>query len=214
MFQFARVCALAVLLAQASGAPQPPASQPPQQPQPPPQPPPRFRTETNLVRVDAYATKDGVPVQDLTAADFEVSEDNAPQKIDSFEHIVVRTGGAPEERSEPSSVTVANQLAADPRRRVFVLYLDTEHVGFEGSHAIRQPLIDLMQRVMSDDDLVGVMTPEMSPSQLTFGRRTRVIEAGLTEKPSARGGPPSLPSRTDGGCFVRTKPSPDGGLIP
>jgi VWFA-related protein len=174
VFQFARVCAFgALLLAQAP--PQPPASQQP----PPPQPPPRFRTETNLVRVDVYATKDGVALQDLTADDFEVAEDDTPQKIDTFEHIVVRTGGPQEARAEPASVTAANELAADPRRRVFVLYLDIEHVGIEGSHAIKEPLIELMTRMMSDDDLVGVMTPTMSPSQITFGRRTRVIEEGL-----------------------------------
>jgi VWFA-related protein len=174
VFQFVRVCALgALVIAQAAGTPQPPA---PQQPQ---QPPPRFRTETNLVRVDAYATKDGEPVQDLTAADFEVYEDNAPQKIDSFEHIVVRGGGSQEERSEPASVRAANELAADPRRRVFVVYLDIEHVSVIGSHSIKEPLIDLLTRIMSPDDLVGVMTPTMSPSQITFGRRTQVIEEGL-----------------------------------
>jgi VWFA-related protein len=178
VFQFARVCGFGLLLlAQAPGtASQPPAQQPQQ---PPPQPPPRFRTETNLVRVDVYATKDGVPVQDLSAADFEVYEDNTPQKIDSFEHIVVGTGGPQEERSEPTSVTAANQLAADPRRRVFVVYLDIEHVSYDGSHNIKEPLIDLMTRIMGPDDLVGVMTPTMSPSQITFGRRTGVIEEGL-----------------------------------
>ena len=132
MFQFARVCALgAVLLAQATAAPQapPPPAPPSQQPQ---QPPPRFRAETNLVRVDVYATKDGVPVQDLTAADFEVFEDNAPQKIESFEHIVVRHRRAAGARSEPTSVTAANALAADPRRRVFVIYLDINHVELRG----------------------------------------------------------------------------------
>jgi VWFA-related protein len=176
VFQFARVCAFgAVLLAQAAGSPPPPASSQ----QTPQQPPPRFRAETNLVRVDAYATKGGVPIQDLTAEDFEVSEDNTPQKIDSFEHIVVRPAGPQELLVEPTSVTAANQLAADPRRRVFVVFLDIEHVSVEGSHAIKEPLIDLMERVMSDDDLVAVMTPEMSPSHLTFGRKTRVIEEGL-----------------------------------
>jgi VWFA-related protein len=176
VFQFARVCAFgAVLLAQAAGSPPPPASSQ----QTPPQQPPRFRAETNLVRVDAYATKDGVPIQDLTADDFEILEDNTPQKIDTFEHIVVRTGGSQEERSEPTSVSAANALAADPRRRVFVVYLDIEHVSYEGSHNIKEPLIDLLTRIMGPDDLVGVMTPTMSPSQITFGRRTRVIEDGL-----------------------------------
>jgi VWFA-related protein len=154
-------------------AAQQPTSPSPQSPQP------RFRTETNLVRVDVYATKDEVPVQDLTAEDFEISEDNTPQKIDSFEHIVVRSGGPQDELVEPSSVTAANQLAADPHRRVFVIYLDIEQVSVEGSHNIKEPLIDLMQRIVGPDDLVGVMTPEMSPSQITFGRRTRIIEDGL-----------------------------------
>jgi VWFA-related protein len=147
--------------------------------QPPQQPPPRFRTETNLVRVDVYPSKDGIPVQDLEAADFEIFEDDAPQKIDSFEHIVVTPAGPSDTLVEPASVTQANQLAADPRRRVFVLFLDTEHVSYEGSHAIKEPLIELMNRIMGADDLVGVMTPTMSPSQITFGRRTQVIEEGL-----------------------------------
>lgn len=198
MFQFARFIVLVALgvaagiqtppplsAPQAQQPQQPPTQTPPQatpqppQQQTPPQPPPRFRTASNLVRVDVYVTKDGVPVQDLTAADLEVSEDNAPQKIDSFEHIVVRPAGPREALVEPSSVMAANQLAADPRRRVFVLFLDTETVSYEGSHAIKEPLIELMTRMMGPDDLVGVMTPTMSPSQITFGRRTKVIEDGL-----------------------------------
>jgi VWFA-related protein len=177
VFQFVRSAVLAaaglVLLAGAPAFTQ--------QPQPPPQPPPRFRTETNLVRVDVYATKDGTPVQDLKAEDFEIFEDSAPQKIDTFEHVVVTPAGPADTLVEPSSMMQANQLAADPRRRVFVLYLDTEHVGYEGSHAIKEPLIELMTRIMGADDLVGVMTPTMSPSQITFGRRTRVIEEGLRQ---------------------------------
>ena len=100
MFQLVRVCALAaILLAQAAGTSQapPPSPQPPQTPQTPqtPQPrPPRFRAETNLVRVDVYAMKDGAALQDLKVEDFEVYEDNTPQTINSFEHIVVHGGGA------------------------------------------------------------------------------------------------------------------------
>jgi VWFA-related protein len=176
VFQFARVCVLgAALLAQATGTTQ----APPPPPQTPQQPPPRFRTETNFVRVDVYATKDGAALQDLKAEDFEVYEDNVPQTINSFEHIVVQSGGPQEERSEPTSVAAANALAADPRRRVFVLYLDDQHTSVDGSHNIKEPLIELMTRIMGPDDLVGVMMPAMSPSQITFGRRTRVIEEDL-----------------------------------
>lgn len=147
--------------------------------QPPPQQPPRFRGGTNFVQVDVFATQDGAPVQDLTAADFEVLEDNAPQKIDTFEHIVVAPAGPQDTRVEPTSVTAANQLAADPHRRVFVVFLDKEFVPVEGSHAIKEPLIRFMNEVMGADDLVGIMTPDMSPSNITFGRKTQVIEEGL-----------------------------------
>ena len=97
------------------------------------QPPPRFRTETNLVRVDVYATKDGVPVQDLKADDFEVFEDNAPQKIDSFEHIVVhdrRAAGA----ARPSPRPSRRRTRWPPIRGggSSCIYLDTEHVGCRG----------------------------------------------------------------------------------
>ena len=177
MFQVPRLLAIAVLLWLAQAG-QPPPSQAPSQPQPPP---PRFRTETNFVRVDVFATKDNSPVQDLAAADFELFEDNTPQKIADFEHIVVNPAGPAAGLIEPSSPSVANQLAGDPRRRVFVVYLDTHNVPYEGSHQIKEPLIDFMQRVMGDDDLVGVMTPDMGPDQITFGRRTQVIEKGLRE---------------------------------
>jgi VWFA-related protein len=131
-----------------------------------------------LVRVDAFATKNGVPVQDLQADDFEIFENGAPQKIDNFEHIVIEpTPG--DTRVDPSSVSQAIQLAADPHRRVFVIYLDTGHVDFRGAHDVREPLIDFMNRVAGDDDLIGVMTPEMGPQQITFGRKTDVIERGL-----------------------------------
>jgi VWFA-related protein len=173
VFDLARFVGIALLavLAQSPQGSQPPAQS---------QQPPRFRGGTNMVRVDTLATKNGVPVQDLSADDFEIFEDGAPQKIDNFEHVVIEP--APQgERVEPSSVGQANQLAADPHRRVFVIYLDIEHVDVVGSHNIKEPLIDFMNRVMSDDDLVGVMTPEMGPQQITFGRRTDVIERGLRD---------------------------------
>jgi VWFA-related protein len=130
--------------------------------------------------VDAFATKGGVPVQDLKADDFEIFEDGAPQKIDNFEHIVIEpTPGVT--RVDPSSVSQAIQLAADPHRRVFVIYLDTGSVDIAGSHDVRKPLVDFMNRVMSDDDLIGVMTPEMGPQQVTFARKTDVIEQGLRD---------------------------------
>ena len=56
------------------------AQTPPEKPQDPAQQPPKFRVEANFVRVDAYPLRDGKPVLDLKAADFEVFEDGVAQK--------------------------------------------------------------------------------------------------------------------------------------
>ena len=109
-----------------------------EKPQPPPQQP-TFRTGVNLVRVDAYPSRDGKIVRDLTAADFEVLEDGVPQKIESFQFVEFEQNAPLEERRDPNSQREAFELAADPARRVFVLYLDNLHVDFTGSHRSRVP---------------------------------------------------------------------------
>jgi VWFA-related protein len=128
-----------------------------------------------------YPTQGGVPVTDLTAADFELLEDGAPQKIEAFEHVVIRPAGPQETRVEPDSQRQANQMAQDPRARVFVIYLDTYHVSVTSSHNIRRPLISLMDQIIGPDDLIGFMTPEMSAANLTLGRKTQVLEGALTD---------------------------------
>jgi VWFA-related protein len=153
---------------------------PAQQPQAPPaQPqqeqPPRFRTEANFVRVDVYPTKNGEAVQDLGRDDFEVLENGTRQQVQAFEHIVVSPAGPQSLRIEPNSVRAGEQMAANPRSRVFVFFLDVPHVPVEGSHAIKEPLIRLIDRILGPDDLVAVMTPEMSAAQISFGRKTAVI---------------------------------------
>jgi hypothetical protein len=144
------------------------------------QPRPTFKTEANYVRVDVFPTKGGVPVADLTADDFELLEDKVPQKIDAFQRVVIR-GNAPEAiRREPNSVAESRAMLADPNARVFVLFLDAGHVDIAGSHDIRKPLVDMLNRMIGEDDLVGVMTPEMAATDVTFARKTTTIEGLLT----------------------------------
>lgn len=143
------------------------------------QQPPPFRTEANFVRVDVYPTKDGKPVQDLKAEDFEVLEDGAPQVVQSFEHIVVSPAGPNDQRAEPNTIEESRQLAANPRNRVFILFLDTPHVSVEGGWHAREPLVRLIDRILGPNDLVGVMTPRMSAADVVLARKTDVIASGL-----------------------------------
>lgn len=162
-----------------SGGPVSAGRQAPQTP-PPQETQPTFRTKANFVRVDVYPTADGQPVLDLGKADFQLLEDGTPQTVDTFELVRVRPAGPQTARSEPNTVAESREMAADPRSRVFVIFLDTYHVGVEGSHRMRQSLVRLMDRVIGQDNLVGVMTPYMSAGDLTLARRTETIEGLLS----------------------------------
>ena len=172
--RFICLIALAALAVITSSAQQQPAPADPAQQQPP-QPPPRFRVEANYVRVDVYPTKGGVPVQDLTQDEFEVLENGARQQVQAFEHIVVSPAGPQSLRVEPGTVRAGEQAAANPRNRVFVFFIDRAHVSFEGAGAIRESLIRLIERILGPDDVVAVMTSDMSAGDITFGRKTQVI---------------------------------------
>jgi VWFA-related protein len=147
---------------------------------PAPQPPPTFRTEANYVRVDAYPTKDEAPVTDLTQADFEIFEGGAAQKIEQFERVVIQSAGPQDTRMEPNTVRESLAMAQASRARLVVLFLDTYHVEIDGSRRIRKPLVDALDRLIGPDDLVAVMTPEMSATDITFARKTTTIDGFLT----------------------------------
>jgi VWFA-related protein len=155
---------------------------PPQAQSTPPQPPPRFTAEANYVRVDVYPLRNGAPVTGLRVEDFDVFENGVRQKIQAFEHVVISPAGPQSMRAEPNSVKAGEQMAANPRNRVFAIFLDIPHVDVTGSYRIKEPLIRLLDRILGPDDLVAVMTTEMTASQITFGRKTEVIADMLRDK--------------------------------
>lgn len=137
---------------------------------------PVFRAGANYVRVDMYATRDGVSVQDLQASELEVLENGVPQKIEDFEHVVVRSAGVQSDRPVPDGLRASREAAGDPRSRVFVIFLDTYHTQLEGSSIMRKPLAAFLDRAIGPDDLVALMTPEMAGSDIALGNKTQVIE--------------------------------------
>jgi VWFA-related protein len=142
---------------------------------------PRFRSGANLVRLDAYVTADGKPVTGLTVNDFEVLEDGRPQRVESFEMITPRPAAPEAVRVEPSSVEEARQMATAAEARLFVLFLDIWHVHLEGSYRAQNPITNFLNRAIGQDDMVGVMTPEMTARNLTLARRTTTIEGLLRD---------------------------------
>ena len=155
---------------------------PPQQtPQQTPQPTPVFRAATNAVQVDAYPTKDGRIIEGLTAKDFQVFEDGKLQTIENAEFIRIEPSGADSLKVDPNTQEEGQRLAADPRNRVFVIFLDHYHSSLAGSYSVARPVVTFLYRLLSGGDLFGVATPLMRPSDLILGRRVETIEQQLVE---------------------------------
>jgi len=144
--------------------------------------PPPFQTEVNYVRVDLYPTVDRKPVADLVESEIEVLEDGVPQKVARFEHVSIASSRPLTTKPDPSTLDQMRRAVEDPRARVFVLFLDPRHVDATGSFQIRRPLIDALNALIGGDDLIAVMTPEMSARGLTFSRRTGSIEQMLEQQ--------------------------------
>jgi VWFA-related protein len=99
--------------------------------------------------------------------------------VQSFEHIVINPAGPQNQRSEPNTIEESRQLAANPRNRLFVIFLDTPHVAVDSGWRVREPLIRLIDKILGPDDLVGLMTPKMSAADVVFARKTEVMASGL-----------------------------------
>jgi VWFA-related protein len=141
---------------------------------------PRFRAGTNLVRVDAYVSLNGTAVTDLRAEDFVVYEDDKPQAVEDFQLI---TGAAPGSQPPRTDATNTQDMRqnAEQAARVFTFFFDRLFVSIDGSYRAQKPIVDTLERLIGPDDLVGVMTPEMSPASITYSRRTESVERMVTD---------------------------------
>jgi VWFA-related protein len=145
--------------------------------------PPTFRTDASFVLTDVFVTADGKPVTDLTAADFEVREDGVVQAIKSFEAIQHKAEPTGIPRRNPSTVAESDAMAADPRRRVFVFFIDTYHVDRGPSMQIRKQVQNFLKTALGPDDLVAYMTPQMSGRDISFSSSTEPLIRYFDDNP-------------------------------
>jgi VWFA-related protein len=162
---------------------QPPATPPPTtQTQPPAdQRPPTFRTGADVVRVDVTVIdRKGVPLSTLTAEDFEVTEDDVPQTIQSFKFVAVT--GHPDDSDETSlPIRSQSHAAAEAARddvRVFLIFWDEYHIGrFQPALQAREYLTKFVHEAFAPKDIVAFMDPLTPTDALKFTRdRLELVE--------------------------------------
>ena len=133
---------------------------------------PTFRSAIDAVTVDAIVTdKQGRPVTDLKAEDFEIFENKKPQSIQTFKFVKIDDVAAMQ-----SSYTRDIQSMDDQRReaarddtRLMVIFLDDYHVRLGNSLSIKLELAKFINQ-LTPNDLVAVMYPLMPSNSLTFTR--------------------------------------------
>jgi VWFA-related protein len=170
---------------------QPPQQGQPQQQQPPaPAPadasqPPVFRSGINFVRVDVILTdKAGNPIADLQPADFDITEDNKPQKIETFKFIKL-DGGRAASLNEPvreirTDYDEENEAARDDVR-LFAVFLDDYHVRRGASLSVRKQLATFVENNLGPSDMIGVMYPLESTASVRMTRNHSAVTRGLQQ---------------------------------
>lgn len=118
------------------------------------------RITTNLVQIDAVVTKDGKPVTNLTANDFEIYEDGRKQAITSFAFIsnVPGTPNPPAPTKEKGiDVPPPLPLKAGEPRRTMAIVVDDLGMSAESIGAARNQLRKFIAEDMQPNDLVAIM---------------------------------------------------------
>ncbi len=158
-----------------------PLAQAPPQAQPPPQVP-TFRAGVNFVHVDVIASdRRGQAITDLTAADFDVTEDGKPQKVETFKLVTVDgvpKPGDPTPREIRTEYDEESEAARDDVR-LFVIFLDDYHVRRSSAMAVRSVLAAFVRKQMAPADLCGIMYPEMPVSTVLLGRNQQALLSAI-----------------------------------
>lgn len=141
------------------------------------------------VTVDAVVTdKNDKPIEDLTAGDFEITDNGKPQKVADFKlvsipavsrNIAVNVLPAP----EPD---VATNIAPSPNSRLFAIVVDDLHLIEQDLVRIKRVLTDLVNAFSPDDDVAIVFTSH-SDMSVNFTQNASKIMAPINNLKNALG---------------------------
>lgn len=149
---------------------------------------PVFRGGTHFVRVDAYPVQNGKIVEGLQPEDFEILEDGKPQTVESLDFVRFDTFTPEAERYEPRTQREGFDMAADPRNRVFVIFIDLAFSQAAGAFTptnsikyIEQPLAQFLDRILTPHDLFGFMTSRNTAKDLVLQRKSLVSKEQIAD---------------------------------
>src|SRR5690349_20995657 len=122
------------------------------------------RVRSNEVRLDIVVKdKKGHPIKDLKASDFEVLEDGAPQKVESF-RFVTREAGTSTAETKEAKVNAGETVTATPGNRTTpaVTALVFDRLSPEARSLARKAGLAYAQEGMANGGFTGVFGIDQS----------------------------------------------------
>ena len=174
-------------------------------------PTPTFRAAVSLVRVDvSVADRDGKPITGLQAADFEIEEDDVPQKVDTVQFIEL---DGTRRTDVNDSLEIRSQAHADVEAarddvRLFAIFLDDYHINRNPEYAVRaKSVLGELVKKLGPNDLIAIMDPLTPLSALRFTRARDALLARIDEFEGRRGR--FTPPRSQAESEQLGQPNPD-----
>ena len=119
------------------------------------------RITTNLVQIDVAVTKDGKPVPNLKAEDFELYEDGHRQTITSFAFVsnVANAATTPLKSAETKNGAFVppSPIKRDVPRRTIAIVVDDLGLSAESMTSVRRAVRKFVAEQMQPDDLVAIL---------------------------------------------------------
>ena len=125
------------------------------------------RITTNLVQVDVVVTKQGKPVKDLKAEDFEIFEDGKLQTITSFVYVsnvsntaAALAGPGTTRSKDPNAAADPNSpppIPAEIARRKIAFVVDDYGLSAQSMAAVKRQLRRFIDERMKPNDLIAIV---------------------------------------------------------
>jgi VWFA-related protein len=126
-------------------------------------------SDSSIVRVEAIVTdKHGKPILNLRSSDFVVLENGVPQKLDNAVLVSKKASQSPSTPTESNADV--ERAAKEPGTRIVGVYLDEFHVEVGATDRVRQALTRFVDEELRPADLLVVMKPLDSVTDIRFTR--------------------------------------------
>src|SRR6187431_37206 len=143
-------------------------------------PPVVFRVDVDYVEADVYvADAQNNPVNDLTADDFEVTEDGKSQKVTAFSLVNI-----PIERAE-RPLFAAAPIEADVQTndhtegRIYLIVLDDLHTEFTRTPRVKAAMRRFFERSFGTNDMAAVVFTGRSSGSQDFTNNPRLLMSAV-----------------------------------